>query len=346
MNIELIAKKAGVSRATVSRVINNFPGVKETTRKKVEAVIDEVNYIPSAAARSLVRKKSNIIGTLIYNITQPFWGNYISGIEDGVSSTDYGLFFANSKEHTIFWDEQKTYKKILRNLICHGVDGIIMTFLNDLDKEDIDFLESVKIPYIVIQNCFNDPRIVSVSVDNVKGAYDATNYLIKLGHVSIGHVTSLLTSGIGKDRLKGYCNAMEQAGLEILNENIVNGGHSFKDGYWGMKQILNHENKPTAVFFGSDESAFGGIYAAKEMGLRVPEDVSVIGFDGVRDTFDHSLLLPNVTTMRQPTLEMGKRAAELMVNWLDGNEPNQKVYIYEAELIEGDTCMPLSNDTN
>ncbi|MHB8063227.1 MAG: LacI family DNA-binding transcriptional regulator [Ruminiclostridium sp.] len=340
MNIDLIAKKAGVSRATVSRVINHFPGIKEETRKKVEDVIKEVNYIPSAAARSLVRKKSNIIGALIYNITQPFWGNYISGIESGVDSTDYGLFFANSKKHKTFWDYQKTYKENLKNLVSHGVDGVIMTLLNDLEKEDIDFLESVNIPYIVMQNCLDDPRIVSVNVDNVQGGYDATNYLIGLGHQTIGHITGLITSGIGKARLEGFSLAMEQAGLQVIPDNIVYGGHSFKDGYWGMKQLMTHDNPPTAVFIASDESAYGGIYAAREMNIRVPEDVSVIGFDGIRDTFDHSAYLPVLTTMKQPTHEMGKIAAEMMVAWLDGERPEQPTIIMKATLTEGKTCLP------
>lgn len=341
MNIDLIAKKAGVSRATVSRVINNFPGVREETRKKVEEVINELNYIPSAAARSLVRRRSNIIGALIYNITQPFWGNYISGIEDGVVPTNYGLFFANSKKHKTFWDYQKAYKENLKNLVSHGVDGVIMTLLNDLEKEDIDFLESVNIPYIVIQNCLDDPRIVSVNVDNVEGAYQATNYLISLGHKSIGHITGLMTSGIGKARLQGFTRAMEQAGLQMLPDNVINGGHSFKDGYWGMKQLMTHENPPTAVFFGSDESAYGGIYAAGEMNIRVPEDVSVIGFDGIRDTFDHSAYLPVLTTMEQPTHEMGRIAAELMVAWLDGEKPKKSTINMKAKLFEGKTCIPL-----
>jgi DNA-binding LacI/PurR family transcriptional regulator len=341
MNIDLIAKKAGVSRATVSRVINNFPGIKEETRKRVEDVIREVNYIPSAAARSLVRRRSNIIGALIYNITQPFWGNYISGIEDGVAPTDYGLFFANSKKHQTFWDYQKAYKGNLKNLVSHGVDGVIMTLLNDLEKEDIDFLESVNIPYIVMQNCLDDTRIVSVNVDNVQGGYDATNYLIGLGHQSIGHITGLLTSGIGKARLQGFSQAMEQAGLQVSPDNIVNGGHSFKDGYWGMKQLMTHTTPPTAVFFASDESAFGGIYAAREMNIRVPEDVSVIGFDGIRDTFDHAAYLPILTTMEQPTHEMGKIAAEIMVAWLEGQRPELATITMKATLAEGKTCLPL-----
>jgi LacI family transcriptional regulator len=338
MNIYEIAQKANVSRATVSRVINHMSGVKEETRRRVEQVISEVNYIPSAAARSLVSKKSNTIGVLIYNITQPFWAGITSGIENGALQNDYGMFIFNSKSHSTNWDYQKAYKQNLRKLVRQGVDGIIIALLNDLDPDDIAFLESVHMPFTVLQNHLENSPIVSVNVDNVKSAFEATNYLIRLGHRSIVHVTGPMTSGIAQKRVEGFTKAMTAAGLPVASDSLINGTFNFNDGYWAMKRILMRENLPTAVLFGCDTEAFGGIAAAREMNVHVPEDISVMGFDGLAREIEYGALLPDLTTMCQPMEQLGGSAVQQLLKLIGGTRPDPSELYLDMTLNEGKTC--------
>ena len=339
MTIEEIAKKANVSRSTVSRVINNHHMVREETRRAVQKVIDELNYVPNAAARSLASKKTNVIGVLIYNIMQSFWGDIFAGIEQGVFETDYGLFMANSKSHLNHWDFKNDYRKNLRNLVLHGVDGIIIALANDLCTEDVDFLEASGIPFVVVQNHLQDSRVAGVNIDNVTGAYDAARYLIGLGHRRIVHASGPLDSGISQDRIRGYAAAMHEAGLEVGDNDIVNCGFLFNDGYWCMKRILAREQLPTAVLFANDMSAFGGYLAAKEGGLSVPGDLSIVGFDHLTSEMDVAGLLPDLTTMGYPVSELGAAAAQMLLRQLNG-EPSREPVTFSLALHEGATSCP------
>lgn len=338
MNIYEIAQKANVSRATVSRVINHMPGVKDETRRRVEKVINDVNYIPSAAAQTLVSKKSNTIGVLIYNITQPFWAGITSGIENGALQNDYGMFILNSKSHATDWDYQKSYKQNLKRLVRQGVDGIIIGLLNDLDPEDVEFLESINMPFTVVQNSIENSQIVSVNVDNLKASFEATNYLIRLGHRSIIHVTGPMTSGITQKRIEGFTKAMSAAGLPIDSESLVTGGFNFNDGYWAMKRILMRKNRPTAILFSCDAEAFGAIAAAHEMNVHVPEDVSVMGFDGLAREIEFGALLPDLTTMCQPMEDLGIAAVQQLLKLIEGTRPDPPGLYLNMTLNEGKTC--------
>ena len=321
MNINEIARKANVSRSTVSRVLNNHPKVREDTRKAVQAVINELNYIPNAAARSLASRKTNVIGVLIYNIVQPFWTGLFAGIEGYVCQTDYGLFLANSKSHLDNWDYKNDYKKNLKNLVLRGVDGIIIALANDLDTEDIDFLEASDTPFVSIQNHLLDKRIDCVKVDNVTGAYDVTRHLISLGHRRIIHTAGPLDSGISQDRMRGFMMAMREAGLPMDNSSIVHCGSLFNDGYWCMKRLMAQKNRPTAIVFANDITAFGGYLAARESGIAIPDDISIVGFDQLTNEMDVAGLLPDLTTMSQPVADIGAAAAQMLLEKLEGKPP-------------------------
>ncbi|MFA9380369.1 MAG: LacI family DNA-binding transcriptional regulator [Acetanaerobacterium sp.] len=340
MNINEVAKKAKVSRSTVSRVINNHPTVKENTRIAVQRVIDELNYIPNAAARSLASNKTNIIGVLVYNIIQPFWGGIFAGIEQGVSQTDYGLFLANSKSHLDIWDYKNDYKKNLKNLVLHGVDGIIIALANDLEVEDVEFLKMSDIPFVIIQNSLHDDRIACVNVDNITAAYDATRYLIDRGHRHIIHATGPIDSEISKDRMRGFVMSMQEAGLPIDNSSIVNCGFLFNDGYWCMKRLMGQECPPTAILFANDVTAFGAYHAAQEEHVSIPNDISIVGFDQLINEMDVASLLPDLTTMSQPVSEIGIAAAQMLFQQLEGNPPLSPV-TFSLTLHEGVTSRRL-----
>ena len=179
MKIDEIAKKANVSRSTVSRVLNNNPNVKAKTRHAVEKVIYEMNYVPNAAARSLVTKRSGVIGVLVYNILQPFWGSIFAGIEQELTQDGYGLMLSNSKSHMDISDFSHNYKKSLRYMLMQNIDGLIFATIDDLDADDISLLENAGKPYVVIQDGMRYKKISSVNIDNAKTAYQATQYLVE-----------------------------------------------------------------------------------------------------------------------------------------------------------------------
>ncbi|MGI6333111.1 MAG: LacI family DNA-binding transcriptional regulator [Saccharofermentanales bacterium] len=340
VNIDEIARIANVSRATVSRVINGNPSVSKKTRLAVQQVINDLNYIPNAAARSLVSKKTNTIGVLVYNIMQPFWNGIFAGIEEYFSANDYSLILANSKSHLDIWDYKKEYKKNIKNLILRNVDGIIIALANDLDEEDIELLELSSTPYVIIQNNLKEHMAYSVNVDNITGAYNATRYLISLGHRRISHATGPIGSQISQDRVTGYLNAMKEAHISVDNSYIVNCGFQFKDGYWSMKRILAQDTRPTAILFANDATGFGAFLAAKEENISIPDDISIIGFDQLAETMDVAGLLPDLTTMRQPVIEIGVAAGQMLMKRFDSQDRIDPI-LFPLTLHKGSTVRKL-----
>ena len=337
MNIDEIASKAGVSRATVSRVLNNHPSVNEKTRQAIRQIIESMNYIPNAAARSLASKRNDVIGILVYNITQPFWAGIYAGIEQFVSqNTSYGILLANSKSNIRLRSFTKEYKRYIKTLIQKGVDGLIIALENDLQPDDIDFLVASGIPFVIIQNHTKDERITSVSVDNFDGAYQATKYLLKQGHVNILHASGPLDGSIARDRMEGFVKAMQDEGIPLTENSVIPCGFMFEDGYWCMKRLLSKRAEFSAILFANDAAAFGGYLAAKEAGIDIPDALSIAGFDHLTNEMDLAGLLPDLTTMAQPVSDLGKIAADLLIKKLSNAEGVQPV-IYPMTLYKGHT---------
>jgi LacI family transcriptional regulator len=342
MNIDEIARKAGVSRATVSRVLNNHPSVKEKTRQTIRQIIESIDYIPNAAARSLASKRNDVIGVLVYNITQPFWAGIYAGIEQYISqNTSYGILLANSKGNIRLRSYTKDHKRYLKTLIQKGVDGLIIALENDLQPDDIDFLVASGIPFVIIQNHMKDERITSVNVDNYDGAYQATKYLLKQGHANILHAAGPLDGSIARDRMEGFVKAMQDEGIPLTESNVIPCGFMFEDGYWCMKRLLSRAPEFTAILFANDAAAFGGYLAAKEAGIAIPDDLSIAGFDHLTNEMDLAGLLPDLTTMAQPVSELGKIAAELLYKKLSDTEYVQSV-TYPMTLYKGRTVKEQS----
>ncbi|TCL61792.1 LacI family transcriptional regulator [Hydrogenispora ethanolica] len=341
-NIDDIARFANVSRTTVSRVLNHDPGVSQKTQEKVLKVIREMNYVPNAAARTLVRKKTDIIGVLVNNVTDIFWDRIISGIEKSLHNLEYEAIYVNVKRFQNEPINRDKYKKMIRLLAEGRVDGIIIAITNELDREDVDFLVSRNLPFVVIQNSFEDARVNSINIDNFKETYTSTEYLLDLGHRDIAYVAGDLQSKIAINRLKGFEKALEDHGLPIVRARILQGNNSFEEGYWRMKQILSWDRKPTAVSFYNDIMAYGGINAAQEDGVRIPEDISVIGFDGLSGEDPFAKLAPPLTTMHQPMASMGERAAKIIVDKINGNHDEVIHEIFAVKLVEKGSCKRLT----
>jgi len=333
MNINQIARKANVSRSTVSRVINNHPRVSEETRRTVLRVMDEAQYIPNAAARSLASKRSHIIGMLAYNITHPFWSGIFGGVDRYISQeTDYGIFLSNSKSRLHVDDHKKNYKRNLKNLVARGVDGVIIALANPLEHEDIDFLEASGTPYVIIQNQLDDSRAISVNVDNRGGSATAARHLVSLGHKRIIHAAGPMQSGIAYERCQGFMAAMRESDLPFDDSSAPLCGFLFDEGYRFMKNMIEAADFPTAILFVNDSSAFGAYLAANEAGINIPGDISFVGFDHLTGPMDISGLLPDLTTMIQPVAEMGGMAAKLLMDQLDNRKVETFNYVLSLHL--------------
>ncbi len=295
--IKDVAKRAGVSVTTVSRVLNDEKYVKDDLKARVRRAIDELGYTPSHIARSLVRKKTNLLGVIVPDITSSFYSTILSNIEKTASLNGYNLIVCNIIEDI---DKEYKYLQVFKEM---RVEGIIIMHekLNDEIRELIGKLD---IPIIFSSVKPVDQSFISVIIDDYHAAYDATQYLIQLGHERIGFIGGdMRDMTSGQNRYVGYTQAFQDSGLEIEEEYIFFGDYKPQSGYNVMKEMLKCEPRPSAVFAVSDDMAVGAMNCIHDHGLSVPEDISVIGFDGSQLT---DLVRPRLTSMEQPIDEMGK----------------------------------------
>jgi len=334
LTLEEVGKLAGVSRATVSRVINNPEGVTPELRRRVERVIAETGYQPNLAARSLVSRRSNILGLIIPSVarflfTDPYFPSLIQGISSACNTNGYtlSLFLFNTRE-----EEQQAYKRALGTGL---IDGLIVT-AEQMEAPFIPELIERQIPFVYIGRPMHPERISFVDVDNVGGAFTATNHLIQLGCQRIATIGGPLSTAVGLDRREGYHKALTEHNMPVDENLMTFGDYSHDSGYTGMKRLLPH--KPDAVFCASDMMAVGALQALHEAGLRVPDDVSVIGFDDLPPAVNAA---PQLTTVRQPVQQCGLAAVETLIDLLEtGLEPPRHL-IFQTELIIRASCRAL-----
>lgn len=338
MNLEDIARKAGVSRSTVSRVINNDPYVSERTRKHVQNVIDEERFQPNHAARALVKRRADIIGVVIPNNVNVFftdnsyWPMVLQGIGEATHELNYGmlLWIGQTGE-----DSEHFIRKITGSRM---MDGLIIASLTT-DHPLFCHLLELNFPIVMIDRPLGlEDQLSYVTVDNVHGAETAVRHLISLGRRRIGHITGHLRIADGQERLKGYKNALQKAGIPIDPDLIVEGQFSHEQGYIGMKQLLRH--KPDAVFAPGDTAAIGAIQAIREAGLRVPEDVAVIGFD---DLDVATRVSPQLTTIRQPVQQKGAYATRLLIDLIEEKNDAPQHIVLPTELVIRQSCGAAMN---
>ncbi len=337
MNLEDIAKRAGVSRGTVSRVINNAPDVSARTREHVWKVIRQENYQPNPAARALVRNRTEIIGVVIPTNENIFFtdNNYFTQILAGISPVicqrDYAM---------LLWVGELTEEDLLRRKISNSrlTDGMIissMMYNHPLAKR----LLSLRNPFVMIDRPLQHESWFNyVTVDNVRAAEEATTHLIRLGRRRIAHITGDLDIADAQDRLQGYKNALIQAGREVQPELIAEAHFNRQAGYEATRRLLPH--KPDAIFAACDTMAVGVLKAAREAGVRVPDDLAVVGFDDV-DVASHSF--PSLTTVRQPVQEKGAAAAELLIDLLEKRVEGPQRVLLRTDLVIRESCGAIAH---
>ena len=336
VNIYMIAEKAGVSKSTVSRVLNNKNDVSEKTREKVLKVIESMNYKPNSSAKGLVTKKTKTVGLVVSEISNPFFSMFVKGAEDKAMEKDYNIMLANSN-----WVVEEELKCI-RMLEESRVDGILMIsgggkeLLNDY----LNNLSSKEFPIVVVDRKINNEILTKINVDNIDGAYKGTKHLIELGHKNIAFVKgdNVAASYASIDRVAGYKKALNEAGIQ--NEIIVPGYFDRESAYEATLSILKEHKEVTAIFYASDLMAAGGLQAIKKLNLRIPQDISVMGFDDIDLA---SLVDPPLTTLKQPRHEMGYLGMEKLINILEKKDKtsNSDDIIFETELIKRESTSKV-----
>ncbi len=334
-----VAKKAGVGIGTVSRVLNNSPQISPKTREKVLKVIKELKYQPHAMAQGLARKRTNSLACLVPSFTGYFYLELINGIQQALSRHRFDLILYSIGQ----MDKEKEILK--RTLRERKVDGVLLISMPITDEYVKKFTQA-RFP-IVLVDSFHD-ELDSIAIENREGAFIATKHLIDLGHTRIGMINGNLNSLPAKIRLEGFKAALAENNIPFEAERVkivqqtdnkeLNHNHGFnkKAGYEAMLSLLNLEvNRPTAVFISSDIQAAGALKAIRERGLSVPEDIAIMGFDGV----ELSEYL-GLTTMKQPMFEMGMIAVERLIEKILSPETTKKKVkkLFHTRLIIRDTC--------
>ncbi|WP_332630752.1 LacI family DNA-binding transcriptional regulator [Halalkalibacter flavus] len=319
-----VAKLSGLSKTTVSRVINNHPYVSDKKREQVLKAMKELGYIPNPSARRLRGQLTTTIGVIVPRIVNPFFAHLINSIEQAASEKGYQVLIGQSYE-----DKEKEVA-FLNLLKTKQVDGIIMTST----ENDWNVIESYNEygPIMLCNDYVNQKVAPMIRLNQTKGAYIGANHLIERGHRKIAYCTGGLfdEQGKGKDRNQGFQKALSEVGIKINPKWIFIDQHTIEDGKHVLRQILEMEDRPTAIFTGSDEVAGGIVIAAKEKGLIIPKDLAVIGFD---DQPIAEILDPKLTTIRQPVDLMGEKSIEVMIEMLENPEMEIRNYELPIELI-------------
>ncbi len=340
MNLEDIAAKAGVSRSTVSRVINNEPYVSAKTRTKVEAVIEEEGFSPNPAARTLVTQRTKAIGIVIPHILNAISSDdaYFSTLLRGITEV------TTQRDHaTLLWleqtgdDEERFRRRILQNRM---MDGLIVASAATNDPLFAHLIEAGTHFVTVERPTQFREHTNYVTIDNVTAAQTAVEHLIKHGRHRIATITGNLNISDGEDRLTGYRNALESAGIPYDTNLVIPAQFNRHNGYQGMKELLNF--KFDAIFAANDAIALGVMQAARELGLRIPDDFALVGFDDMNIA---TQLNPPLTTIHQPVLEKGAHAANLLIDLIEGKVKTPQAILLPTELIIRESCGVKSKET-
>jgi LacI family transcriptional regulator len=336
LTLEEIGKLAGVSRSTVSRVINGGSSVREQVRERVWEVVRETGYQPHAAARSLVMRRTQVVGVIIPEalatlFTDPFFPLFLRGVTETCNTRHYLLMLSLFHGQT---DQPELYRRVVRG---GHLDGVIVAS-SRLDDPLVPHLLQDGVPLVSVGR-HPDERVNYVDVDNVSAGRMAVEHLIRLGHQHIGIITGPLSMAHGQDRLSGYRQALEAHGLPVDEKWIMPGDYTEGSGVMAVRRWL--PALPTAIFGASDMMAIGALKALRQAGLRVPQDVALVGFDDVPLA---AAIEPALTTVRQPIARLGSMASELLLNLLENpTDAQASVHriVLPAELVVRDSCGAL-----
>ena len=320
-----LAARAKVHPSTISRVVNQDPSLRvaPATRARIEALLRETEYRPNGVARGLKLRQTLVLAVVIPDITNPFFGGLFRGIEDGAAPRGYQVLLCNTDGSP---DRQRAH---LHSLIARRVDGVILasSFLKD---PAVRWLRHQRIPYVLVNRYSDEGLDPFVGSDDLVGARLATQHLIGLGHVRIGHLSGQATVSTGVLRRRGYLTALSEARLRASPEMQVESGFVEDGGIRGMEKLLALAERPTAVFAVTDTVAIGAYGVARRRGMRIPEDMAIVGYNDIPLA---GRLIPGLTTVHVPIHEFGSAAARLVLEQIGTGQIVPKRVVYAPQLV-------------
>ena len=329
-SIKDIARAACVSHPTVSRALCNSPLVNKKTAEKIRRIARDLGYRPSAAARSLVTRRSHTIGVVVTNIADPFVAGVVSGIEETADEHGFSVFLANSNA------EPEREVRVVRSFEERRVDGIIVT-ASRVGAQYVPLLSHMQVPIVLLNNQHPSRFAHSVMIANTEASTDATLHLIGLGHRRIAYVGDRGGYQSEAERLSGYKAALKSARLRFDRKLVVQGDGKPEAARQAMAKLLALPEPPTAVFCYNDLTALGAIRQIRDCGLRVPDDISVVGFD---DLYISQYMDPPLTTIHQPMRQMGCMAMQTLLRIFAGTEDGQDIKVPGVLIVRASTAPP------
>lgn len=327
-SIKDVAREAGVSIATVSRVLNDIDVVNEDTKKRVLDAIKVLGYRPNIIARSLKTQRTKTIGILIPDISSQFYPEIVRGAEDVANIYDYNVILCNSDFDV---EKEKEYLRVLKEKMCDGV--IYMS--SSLNEEILELINELDLKTILVETKDKEGIFPSVTIDNIDATYSGTKYLIEQGLKKFAYIgVNSETQNAWGERYIGFEKALKEAKLPISKSLVHFDTLRVKSGCEGAKEFIDSGKKFDAIVCASDEIAMGAINTLRENGISVPEDVSVIGFN---NNFAASIFYPKITTISQPSYDMGSVAMRMLIKLLSKKELDEGSFVLEYELIKRDS---------
>jgi len=329
ISIKDIARLAGVSHSTVSRALRRSPLISPETSERVRQIAEREGYTPSALARGLVTNRSEAIGVVVTSIADPFNGEVVAGIEEVANRHGYMVLLATSQA------DPEREVSVVRSFQARRVDGILVAS-SRVGALHTPLLTELRIPIVLLNNQHPSIFVHSVSCDNRAGAYLAAHHLIDLGHREIAYLGDAHGLHSDSERFEGYQKAMRQAGYPVQQRLVVRADGKVAGARLAAQQLFS-ANRPTAICCYNDMAALGVFAEAAACNLKIPEDLSITGFD---DIFCAPYLCAPLTTVRQPMKELGRQATEMMLALLRGEETERAVLIKGDLIVRGSTAKP------
>jgi LacI family transcriptional regulator len=328
VTLAMVAQAAGVSPSTVSRILTGHARVSDGKRKSVEAAIARLNYQPNVLARGLAQGRTLTIGVLTQDIDSPFCAQALRGVEDALDGTGMTPLFASGH-----WNVQDEADR-MAHLLARRVDGIVVLTGRVTDEQLREY--ALRVPIVVTGRDLKGHNLTSLRLDDFKGAWLATRHLIELGHRRIAHIAGPQDHADSMERLNGYRKALADAGIEFEDRLVVHADFHEQSGVFAMNRLLEAHQPFSAVFASNDQAAYGARLALYEHHIRVPEDVSLIGFE---DLPGSRYAIPPLSTVHQPVYELGQAAARMLLKMIEGG--NARIALPEPQLVPRDSTQRL-----
>jgi len=322
-NLRILASKAGVSVNTASRAINDKPDINSLTKERILKIAREIGYVPNASAVALRTQKTRTLGVVIADNNNPFYAEVLSGIEAEAKANNYHIILTNTRRD---YQEEETAIDLL---LAKQVDGLLIAPVQEKNKDIYKLIDS-RIPFVVVGRDYENFSVDAVYNDEIRGGYIATEYLIKKGYRNISYIGGYTFKSPARKRLEGYKNALNDYSIPIKERLIRIGDIDIEDGYKSTKEMFDRRLDFQAIFAYNDMMAFGAIKAIKERGMKIPDDIGVVGYDNILFS---SLVSPPLTTFNLKKDDLGRESVRLLLSRINGQRKKCKKIVLGVDLI-------------